>query len=63
MTLLITIVAPWGIWQCSDHRLTDVTAKIRDDFAPKQVTIIAEDGIALLSYTGLGKIGGQYVSD
>ena len=63
MTLLITIVAPWGVWQCSDHRLTDSKGNIHDDFAPKQVTIIAEDGTALLSYTGIGKIGNEYVSD
>jgi len=22
VTLTMTIVAPWGVWQCSDHRVT-----------------------------------------
>src|SRR5688500_3582378 len=64
MTLVITIVAPWGVWQCSDHRLTNpTTGKSADDFAVKQFSVTCPDGVALIAYTGLGRIGPQYVSD
>jgi hypothetical protein len=64
MTLNITIVAPWGIWQCSDLRLTRwPRGDIVDDYSIKHVTARCTDGTALISYTGLGRVGQYSVSD
>jgi hypothetical protein len=57
VTLNITIVAPWGVWQCSDHRvvwLHQGKAIRTDDFSMKQVVMECLDGSALVTYTGLG---------
>lgn len=64
MTLNLTIVNPWGIWQCSDHRLTDtVTGKLVDDFSIKHVAFRCPDGAALLAYAGAGRINALDLSD
>ena len=58
------MVAPWGIWQCSDHRLTSLpTGAEFDDDSFKQVTLHCPDGAALVTYAGIGKIGTTHVSD
>jgi len=63
MTLNITIVNQWGVWQCSDLRLTEwPSGKVVDDYSIKHVTVRATDGAALVTYTGLGKVRGNYVS-
>src|SRR4051794_4115793 len=68
MTLILTIVAPWGVWQSSDHRLTDVQpggriVGARPNYSIKHVTIRCNDGGALVGYTGLGRVNGADVSD
>jgi hypothetical protein len=57
MTLAMTVAAPWGIWQCSDCRLSDTSTYppiITDDWSLKHVSVITNDGFALVSYTGVG---------
>src|SRR5215203_5332540 len=64
MTLNITIVNQWGIWQCSDLRLTTWPGgKVVDDYSIKHVAVTATDGVALITYTGLGRVGGDSVAD
>jgi len=57
MTLNLTIVNEWGIWQCSDHLLSDGTHSI------KHAIIRCDDGVALLAYAGVGKEGLVHISD
>ena len=57
MTLAITVAAPWGIWQCSDCRLTDTSthpSTITDDWSAKHISVKTFDGIALITYAGVG---------
>jgi hypothetical protein len=57
MTLAMTVAAPWGIWQCSDCRLTDTSTHpptITDDWSVKHISVITNDGFALITYTGVG---------
>ena len=50
MTLNLTIVNPFGIWQGSDHRLTDPnTGVVVEDFSVKHVILRCRDGLALLA--------------
>lgn len=59
MTLNMTIVAPWGVWQCYDHRLTKIKGTRvlwREDLSIKHVTLQCPDGGALITYTGLGTV-------
>jgi hypothetical protein len=64
MTLNLTIVNPFGVWQCSDHRLTDpATWKSVDDHSIKHVIFRCPDGSALLAYAGAGRIGTVDLSD
>src|SRR4030042_2507452 len=66
MTLNITIVAPWGIWQCSDHRVSIIQCgKIvkKDDNSMKHIAVSCRDGTALISYAGLAEIEGLHISD
>jgi hypothetical protein len=64
MTLNITMVNQWGIWQCSELRLTEwPSGKVVDDYSIKHVSVRTTDGAALIPYTGLGKVRGRYVSD
>lgn len=64
MSLNITIAAPWGIWQCSDHRLTDPrTRQLVDDTSVKHVALCCPDGTGLLAYAGIGRVNGVCISD
>lgn len=64
MTLNITIVAQWGIWQCSDHRLTNpITGRLVEDDSVKHVAFRFPDGGALLAYSGIGSVAGISISD
>jgi hypothetical protein len=56
MTLNQTIVAPWGIWQCADYRLTDLkTNQPVENWSYKTVQVRCSDGGALITYTGVGR--------
>jgi len=58
MTLAITLVTESGVWASTDHRLTaHPTGTLITDGSVKQVVIRCPDGAALVSYTGLGRIG------
>src|SRR5215211_246698 len=67
----MTIVAPWGMWQCSDHRVMHLRRKrnrqwavVRtDDYSPKHIQLMCVGGSALLTYSGLGMIGNNHLSD
>jgi hypothetical protein len=71
LTLTMTIVAPWGVWQCSDHRVTYLVPKPnqrwkvvkREDDSVKHVQLVCKDGSALLTYSGLAKVGNDHISD
>jgi hypothetical protein len=64
MTLNLTLVAPWGIWQCSDHRLLDPSSgRILDSSATKHVWFECGDGRALLTYAGVGKVNDVEISE
>ena len=68
LTLVMSIAAPWGIWQCADHRLTHIdggSVRTYEDTSVKSVALKCPDGIALISYTGVGAIGSAnlHVSD
>lgn len=64
MTLNITAFSKWGIWQVSDHRLTDPnTRKMIDDNSVKHVGLRCRDGFAILAYAGVGKVHGVEISD
>ena len=57
MTLTQTIVAPWGIWQCSDYRLINLqTGEIHEHWSHKFLDVLCNDGRALITYTGLGRL-------
>jgi hypothetical protein len=64
MTLNITMVAPWGLWQSSDYRLTNPrTGQVEDDASGKFMGIRCLDGAALITYTGIGRVGNESVTD
>jgi hypothetical protein len=64
MTLNLTIVGPHGIWQCSDHRLTDsATGKRFQNHSVKHVIFRSKDGGALLAYSGAGRVKHIDLSD
>ena len=64
MTLNLTIVNPFGIWQGSDHRLTDPnTGVVVEDFSVNHVILRCRDGSALLAYAGAGRIEKVDLSD
>lgn len=64
MTLNLTIINRWGIWQSSDHRLTDTaTGRVVDDDSIKHVILRCPDGAALLAYAGAGRINNLDLSD
>ena len=64
MTLNMTVIASWGIWQCSDHRLVDpVTGQLVQDDSAKHVILRFPDGGALLAYSGIGSVAGIQISD
>jgi hypothetical protein len=56
MTLTQTIVAPWGIWQSVDYRLTDPrTGGTFEKWSHKSVSVRCGDGGALITYAGTGR--------
>jgi hypothetical protein len=56
MTLTQTIVAPWGIWQSVDYRLTDPrTGGTFEKWSQKSVLVRCCDGGALITYAGVGR--------
>jgi len=55
MTLNITLATSRGIWQSSDHRLT-VNGQPVDDYSIKHLSLTCQDGRALISYTGIGRV-------
>lgn len=56
MTLTQTIVAPWGIWQCSDYLLTEPkTGTIIEQWSQKHVNVFCNDGLALITYSGVAR--------
>lgn len=58
MTLAITLVAQWGTWASVDHRLTEhPSGKLITDSSVKHFVTRNRDGGALISYTGLGRVG------
>ena len=67
MTLTMTIVAPWGVWQCADHRLIWIDGgKVtdREDFSVKHMAVRCPDGVALITYSGIGALDRKlHVSD
>jgi hypothetical protein len=64
MSLNLTIVNQFGMWQCSDHRLVNTaTMQLHDDESVKQVQLKCRDGSALIAYAGVGELNGVQVSD
>lgn len=64
MTINLTIINPFGVWQGSDHRLTDPNTRlVVDDYSIKHVIIRCPDGAALLAYAGIGKVKNLDISD
>ena len=71
MTLAITIVAPWNIWQCSDFRVVHLRPRPNgqsevtrtEDRSVKFVQLRCRDGAAHLAYSGLAMVGNDQVSD
>jgi hypothetical protein len=61
VTLIQTVAAPWGIWQCADHRLTALAGgALVDDHSIKQAAFTCTNGTALLGYSGIGQRVGRY---
>jgi hypothetical protein len=57
MTLTQTIVAPWGIWQEVDYRLFNrLTGEVHEHWSHKFLDVVCNDGRALISYTGIGRL-------
>ncbi|HEX6539206.1 MAG TPA: hypothetical protein VF155_08505 [Candidatus Dormibacteraeota bacterium] len=64
MTLALTVVSRHGIWQSSDIRLYDAVAqKPARDRSTKQFRLELQDGVALATYAGVGRLGTTHVSD
>jgi hypothetical protein len=71
VTLTMTIVAPWNVWQCSDYRVSYVERRPngrwkvikREDNSVKFVTLRCRDGVAMLTYSGLAMVGNEHISD
>jgi hypothetical protein len=72
LTLVMTIVAPWGVWQCSDQRVAwavpnrrtgQLDIKRVDDSSVKHIQFQCRDGTALLAYSGLAKVGTDDITD
>lgn len=63
MTLAITLVTPRGVWASADHRLTEIpSGNLVTDQSVKYVSVQCSDGAALITYTGLGRVGRTDVS-
>ncbi len=58
MTLAITLVTGYGVLASTDHRLrAHPSGQLITDSSVKHVVIRCRDGAALVSYTGLGRVG------
>ncbi len=58
MTLNITVITPWGVWQSADNRVADKQGKLLDDYSIKNVGIRCPDGAVLMTYAGYGNVPG-----
>lgn len=57
MTLTMMIVAPWGVWACSDHRLTPLDGQGDIiDRSVKQIVLRTADGEVVITYAGIGSV-------
>lgn len=63
MTLVITVVTHHGLWQSTDHQLTQVGAEALPDPSVKHIYLEAEDGKALIAYAGIGKVRNMQISE
>jgi hypothetical protein len=63
MTFALALAARSSIWACTDRQLTDLQTPSRSGRSGVKVTSIeASDGIALLAYAGVGRVGDTQVS-
>jgi hypothetical protein len=63
VTLLVTVVSNYGVWQASDHRLTSAGRVVLDD-AIKHTRLQSNDGRAIIAYAGFGRsINGVHLSE
>ena len=61
MTLIISVVSPYGVWHVSDRLVTEqVTAREFDAVANKTVLYACIDGIVAIRYTGVAYIKNRY---
>jgi hypothetical protein len=65
MTLALTIVSHHGIWQSSDMRLYDTNAgrPLLDGSVKQFRLMFFNEDVALVTFTGIGRIGSSHVSD
>jgi hypothetical protein len=60
---LLGLATPNGFWLSSDYRLTNLyTGTLVDDWSPKSITVTCPDGIAIVTFSGVGKIGPRNTS-
>lgn len=62
MTFVITVVSHQGLWQSSDHRLSQGGRAV-SDASMKHVRLDAEDGKAIIAYAGLGAVNETAISE
>ena len=63
MTLVMTLVTPYGVWSSSDHLLSDhPTNRPMAVRSAKHISVNCSDGAVLLSYAGLGRVDGRDTS-
>jgi hypothetical protein len=63
LTLALSVVAPWGIWLASDHRLTRIPGgELLTDTSKKHLALRCTNGGVLVGYTGVGRVDGVDVS-
>jgi hypothetical protein len=59
MTLCIAIVSRYGVWMTSDMRLVNInTGEAQTELSTKQFVFKTTDGIATVSYAGIGRLAG-----
>ena len=57
MTINLTIISRFGVWQASDHRLSYLEPRQGyEDRTVKHVVLRCADGVALIAYAGLALI-------
>lgn len=62
MTLVITVVTNYGLWQSSDHKLVAGTNEIPDP-SVKHVYLEAQGDKALIAYAGIGRVKNTHISE